>query len=197
MADQTTRRSQNNQKKTKVKRTTNRKPWKVWGFRILMLLCLAVAAMLGAIAWQFWIPESVETYVQRLDKRPLLEESVLANANAQLATLGNVSVQQEGPVFMFTVEVSPEEDAQTAKDLSWSAIQTFVNTIGSNGSEEQPFGDTFLTYEAQIIVKQTGTITPEDQILKDPNNEEGDVAFPIFGVVNHVQSQTIIWTNNN
>ncbi|MGL4953656.1 MAG: hypothetical protein ACRC5Q_07670 [Culicoidibacterales bacterium] len=192
---QQTRQTQNTRKKKKKVKIA-REPWKVWGFRIYMVICFAVAIGIGVTVLQFWIPDDAETYVQRIETRPLLEETVLANANTQLLTLGNVKVDQRGPVFYFDIEISAETDAQTAKDLAWQAMQTFVSAIGDNPSEEQPLGSTFITYEAQIVINQTGLVTPEDQVYKDPNTEEGDNLFPIFGSVNHVNSQTINWSNN-
>ncbi len=202
MAEQTTPTRQQTRQTTK-KRNQNkankpvRKPWKVWGFRIYMLICFAVAIALGYTALQFWIPENAETYVQRLEQRPLLETTVMDTANAQLATLGAVKAEQRGPVIHFTIEVSPETDQQTAKDLGWQAVQTFVQSVAGNTSEEQPFGDFFVKYEAQLVIQQTGLTTDETTLYKDPNAEEGDVLFPLFGVVNDVNSQTIVWTNNN
>ncbi|MGL6229505.1 MAG: hypothetical protein ACRC3J_09940, partial [Culicoidibacterales bacterium] len=161
MAEQTTPTRQQTRQTTK-KRSQNkankpvRKPWKVWGFRIYMLICFAVAIALGYTALQFWIPENAETYVQRLEQRPILETTVMDTANAELATLGTVKAEQRGPVIHFTIEVSPETDQQTAKDLAWQAIQTFVIAIGDAPSETQPFGNTFITYEAQIVINQTG-----------------------------------------
>ncbi|MGL4972801.1 MAG: hypothetical protein ACRC6H_06630 [Culicoidibacterales bacterium] len=201
MAEQTTptrqqTRQTKNTRTKKKKAKVARSPWKVWSFRIYMLICFTVAIGIGVTVLGFWIPEDAETYVQRLETRPLLDEAVLTNANTQLATLGNVKVDQRGPVFYFEIEVSPETQAQTAKDLAWQAIQTFVIAIGDAPSETQPFGNTFITYEAQIVINQTGLVTPEDQVYKDPNTEEGDNLFPIFGVVNDVNSQTINWSNN-
>lgn len=202
MAEQTTPTRQQTRQTTK-KRSQNkankpvRKPWKVWGFRIYMLICFAVAIALGYTALQFWIPENAETYVQRLEQRPILETTVMDTANAQLATLGTVKAEQRGPVIHFTIEVSPETDQQTAKDLGWQAVQTFVQSVAGNTSEEQPFGDFFTKYEAQLVIQQTGLTTDEATLYKDPNTEEGDVLFPLFGVVNDVSSQTVVWTNNN
>ncbi|MGL4623435.1 MAG: hypothetical protein ACRCWD_00895 [Culicoidibacterales bacterium] len=202
MAEQTTptrqqtRQTANKRSQKKTNKPV-RKPWKVWGFRIYMLICFAVAIGLGYVALQFWIPENVETYVQRLDQRPLLETTIVEAANTQLATLGTVAVEQRGPVMYFTIEVSPETDQQTAKDLAWQSVQTFVQSVAGNTSDEQPLGDFFTKYEAQIVIQQTGATTGEETLYKDPNNEEGDVLFPLFGVVNDVNSQTIKWTNNN
>lgn len=200
MAEQTTttptRQSQKTRTTKKKSGKPARKPWKVWSFRIYMLVCFAVAIGLGAIAWQFWIPEDVESYVQRLDNRPAISEEALSAANAQLANLGNVKVTQTGPIFYFNIEVSPEMEQQSAKDLAWESVRVFASSIANDGSEEMPFGKTFLSYEAQIVIQQTGNSISNEEVYKDPNTEESNVAYPLFGVVNDVHSQSINWTNN-
>lgn len=202
MAEKTTMtrqqtRQKNDKRTTKKQNKQPRAPWKVWGFRIYMLATIAIAIGLAVTAFQFWIPEDVDTYAQRLDARPSVDAGALANANTQLATLGNIQVEQRGPIFYVTMSVAPETEPQTAKDLAWQAVQTIVSSLGGNPSEAQPFGETFLTYEAQIVITQEGLAPAKEEVYKDPNTEEGDVTFPLFGVVNDVNSQSIQWTNNN
>ncbi|MGL5915898.1 MAG: hypothetical protein ACRCZG_06520, partial [Culicoidibacterales bacterium] len=53
---QQTRQTQNTRKKKKKVKIA-REPWKVWGFRIYMVICFAVAIGIGVTVLQFWIPD--------------------------------------------------------------------------------------------------------------------------------------------
>lgn len=134
----------------------------------------------------------------RLENRGSLDGAVIEKVNKtyEVKDGRGARLEQRGPVVNLLVYVPVDTAVNNATKFTDEIINTLLTELGDAKTAEAPYGKTFMNYEMNIIVAQSGMAKPDEATLNqigDLNGPATKIAYPFFGTIH---KGVMTWTNN-